>query len=572
MVRALKSQVDAESDASGSQPGMQALTRGLAVVDLIASSERSLRFTALLERSNLPKGTLHRILQTLIEERYVQYDLRDQTYRLGAKPFELAHRVWDQFDLRGAAEPELERLRDLTGEAVRLGILDNGEVLYIDQREVPKPIRLANGVGGRAAVHASALGKAMAAHMNATGRRTLIDETKLVAFTERTIVSGGDLNQQLNIIKARGYALSIEEQHQGINAVAAPILDHRAEPLGAIGIIGPSFRLGEEKLHSLGREVIEAARRIAGNVGELALSISVNPRPLGIVRNDIRCAIPGSDFLAEGPHWSETERKLYWVDILAPAFVSGDPYSGERKTVAMPELIGVAVPKRSGGFLAATETGIKSIAPDGAITTVAEPEADKPGNRFNDGKCDRRGRFWVGSLAINTAPGQGALWRMDPDSSVKKMDSGFHISNGMGWSPDDRRFYFTDSGKGLIYVYDFDVESGAIENRREFVTFAKDAGVPDGLAVDAEGHVWSACWDGWCVTRYNPDGQVDRVITLSVPRPTSCVFGGPDLTTLFVTSARIRLSAQQLIEAPLSGSVLAVETGIKGQPETMFGG
>jgi sugar lactone lactonase YvrE len=208
----------------------------------------------------------------------------------------------------------------------------------------------------------------------------------------------------------------------------------------------------------------------------------------------------------------------------------------------------------------------------GKASTIASPEAGKPGNRFNDGKCDRRGRFWVGTLAIDATPGHGSLYRLDPDGRCQTMDTGFHISNGLGWSPDDRRFYFTDTGPKRIYVYDFDAESGAIENRRVFAQLPDNVGSPDGLAVDADGFVWSAHWDGWCVTRYDPEGKVDRVINLPVPRPTSCSFGGPDLSTLYITSARIRLSAQQLAEAPMSGSVFALQAGVRGLPETPFAG
>jgi sugar lactone lactonase YvrE/DNA-binding IclR family transcriptional regulator len=558
-------------DQSGGQPGMQSLTRGLRVLGLVAAADRPMRFTDLLIAAELPKGTLHRVLQTLIDERFLRIDLRDQSYRLGSRPFELAHRVWDQFDLRGAAEPELVRLRDVTKETVRLGILDEGSVLYIDQRDNPQAVRISNGVGQRAPMHASALGKAIAAHLRVADRHLLFAQEGYTALTSQTIVSRDDLDHQLNLIRARGYALSIDEQHEGVSAVAAPILDHRAEPLGAIGIVGPSFRLSPDQLHALGRDVIEAARRISGNIGELAMSISINPRPLGATSEDVSVAIPGSDFLAEGPYWSASEQKLHWVDILAPSMIVGDPESGSRTTTPMPELIGCVVPRTSGGFVMATESGIKSIA-DGVITTLVEPEADKPGNRFNDGKCDRAGRFWAGSLAINTAPDQGALWRLDTDGSVHRMGAGFHISNGLGWSPADDVFYFTDSGRKTIYAYDFDLESGSIANRRVFAALPDDTGTPDGLTIDSEGFVWSAQWDGWCITRYDPEGKVERVITLPVPRPTSCTFGGPNLDILYVTTARIRLSAQQLAEAPLSGSVLAVNVGIKGLPEPMFGG
>lgn len=552
------------------QPGMQALTRGLTVVDMVASAEKPQRFTTLLDQSGLPKGTLHRLLQTLVDARYLALDEQLQTYRLGSRPFELAHRVWDQFDLRGAAEPELVRLRDVTGETIRLGTLSEGEVLYVDQRSNPQPLRIANGVGSRAALHATAMGKAIAAHLGVAERHRLVEADKLTAFTGRTVVSGGDLDQQLNIIKARGYAISVEEMHEGISGVAAAILDHQAEPLGAVGIVGPSFRLPEEKLHELGREVIEAARRIAGNIGELAMSISVNPRPE--TADDVRVAVPGADFLAEGPHWSENRQRLHFVDILAPAVITSDPETGRRDETELPELVGCVVPRASGGFVVATETGVKTLSEDGALSVICEPEADMPGNRFNDGKCDRQGRFWVGSLAINTAPGQGNLWRVDADGSAHLMDRGFHISNGLGWSPDDRTMYFTDSGTREILAYDFDAASGGISNRRTFVSFDEGKGVPDGLAVDADGFVWVACWDGWSVVRFDPDGKVDRVLNLPVPRPTSCAFGGADLSTLFITTARIRLSSQVLAEAPMSGSVLAINAGVKGQNETCFAG
>lgn len=563
----------AEDEDSAAQPGMQALTRGLMVLELVAEAERAMRFTQVLEATGLPKGTLHRILQTLIDARFLRLDPRDQSYRLGARPFELAHRVWDQFDLRGASEPELLRLRDQTGETIRLGILDAGEVLYIDQRDQPRALRIANGVGARAALHASALGKAIAAHLSPGEQQDLMRQDKLRAFTDRTIVSAQDLERQLNLIKARGYAVSVQEQHEDISAVAAPILDHRARPFGAIGIVAPSSRLNEEALNSLGRDVIEAARRISGNIGEIAMSIQVNPRPLGLVREDLHCTFPGAEFLGEGPHWDDASGRLIWVDILAPAVLSGDPGTGARRTTPLPELVGVAVPRRGGGLLLATESGIKTFDPEtGALTTLAAPEADRPGNRFNDGKCDALGRFWVGSLAIDTSPGQGALWRIDADGHAARMDAGFHISNGLGWSPDNSHFYFTDSGRREIYVYDYDLARGDIANRRIFAALNPDEGIPDGLTVDSEGHVWVAYWDGWCITRFDPDGKVERVINLPVPRPTSCTFGGPDMRTLFITTARIRLSAQQLAEAPLSGSVLAYDAGIAGLINRPFAG
>jgi sugar lactone lactonase YvrE/DNA-binding IclR family transcriptional regulator len=552
---------------------VQALTRGIQILESVAASPHGLRFTELLDETRVPKGTLHRLLQALVDEQLLALDPRNQAYRLSSRVFQWAHKVWDEFDLRGAAEPELERLRDMTGEAIRLGVLDGESVLYIDQREIPQPLRLNNGVGSRAAPHASGLGKAMLAHLPPERRRAMIAAMGFEQLTPNTITDATEFGRQLDLTKARGYAVSVDEQNIGISSVAAPVLDHRGEPIGAIGIIGPTFRLPVDKLHALGRDVIEAARRTSGNYGEFAMSLAVQPRPLGPDRTDVRCVIPASTFLGEGPHWSARDKKLYFVDILSPSVCVGDVDKGSYEQMPMPELIGFVIPRSRGGFVAGMHGEVRGLdLKSGALTTLAQPEADRPGNRFNDGKCDRKGRLWAGSLAIDTSPGQGRLWRLDADGRTHEMDNGFHVSNGMGWSPDDKTFYFTDTAKQTIYAYDFDLDSGAIANRRVFAIVPEGEGKPDGLTVDGEGFVWSAHWDGWCVTRYDPEGKVERVINLPVPRPTSCTFGGDNLQTLFVTTARIRLSAAQLADAPLSGSVFAIDTGIVGLPDTPFAG
>lgn len=554
-------------------PGAQALRRGLSLLDIVADSQRPLRFVDIAERAGLSKPTAHRMLSTLVEAGLLRIDDRDQTYRLGFRLFQMAHRVWGEFDLRSAAEPELERLRDLTHEAVRLAIMESREVLYIDQRDIAHPVRLASGVGARVAIHASGAGKAIMAHLDPPARQLLLSQIELERFTPNTITDRAELARQLDLIKARGYAVSFEEQHVGVSSVAAPILDHRARAIGAIAIVGPSYRLGVDRLHAMGRDAMEAARRVSGNAGQSAMSITISPRPMGADRDDLSCIFPTSSFLGEGPSWHAAERKLIWVDILAPSVLIGDPATGEFQTKPMPELVGAVVPRRRGGYVGAMQTGFKAFDwTSQDLSTIAAPEADKPGNRFNDGKCDRRGRFWAGTLAINAAAQEGSLYRLDTDGRVHLMDTGFHVSNGLGWSPDDRRFYFADSGTKRIYVYDFDIESGAIANRRVFAQSPDGAGTPDGLTVDSEGFVWSAQWDGWRIIRYDPDGRVDRIINLPIPRPTSVTFGGPDLTTLFITSARIRLSGQQLAEAPLSGSVFALQAGVRGQPDNSFAG
>jgi sugar lactone lactonase YvrE/DNA-binding IclR family transcriptional regulator len=545
----------------------------LSLLDIVAESEKPLRFVDIVERSGLAKPTAHRMLATLVEAGLLRIDERDQTYRLGVRLFRMAHRVWSEFDLRGAAAPELARLSESADEAVRLAVLDGASVLYVDQHDTAQPVRLAPGVGARVAVHASGAGKAILAHLDPQHRQLLAGKLTLERYTPNTIVDAAELVRQLDLVKARGYAVSFEEQHEGVSSVAAPILDHRGVAIGALAIVGPSYRLGVDRLHALGREAMEAARRASGNAGQSGMSIATLPRPVAAARGDLRCVVPSNCFLGEGPVWSAAENRLYFVDILAPSVIAADPATGRFETKPMPELVGAVVPRARGGFVGALQGGFKGFAWRGdALETIAAPEAGKPGNRFNDGKCDRRGRFWAGTLAIDAVPGEGALYRLDADGRATRMDRGFHVSNGLGWSPDDRRMYFTDSGARRIYLYDFDLARGEIADRRIFVQLPEGGGVPDGLAVDAEGFVWSAHWDGWRVTRYDPDGKVDRVVEMPVPRPTSCCFGGPDLATLFVTSARIRLSARQLADAPLSGGVFALRAGVRGQLDVPFAG
>jgi sugar lactone lactonase YvrE len=204
------------------------------------------------------------------------------------------------------------------------------------------------------------------------------------------------------------------------------------------------------------------------------------------------------------------------------------------------------------------------------LTPISDPEAGLPNNRFNDGKVDSRGRLWGGTMSIDAGTVSGALYMFGPGGSWVCRDRGFHVSNGLDWSPDDRTMYFCDTNAGVIYAYDFDVETGEIANRRPFVREPAERGKPDGLTVDVEGMIWCAFWDGWCVRRYDPQGRLVETLELPVPRPSSCCFGGPDMETLYITTARIRLTEAALSEAPLSGHLLAYRPGVRGRKTTRY--
>ena len=277
--------------------------------------------------------------------------------------------------------------------------------------------------------------------------------------------------------------------------------------------------------------------------------------------------------LGEVPVWEVDEQALYWVDIESKLLQRYIPATGEVRRWIMPERIGSFALRSRGGLVCALASGFAFFDPDsGKIEWIEKPEAGIPRNRFNDGKCDRKGRFWAGTMDDRLKEHTGALYRLDADLSVHRLVDSIGISNSLAWSPDNRRFYFADTMDRAIYLFDYDHETGAISNKRLFASTKGDPGNPDGSTIDAEGFLWNAQWDGWRLVRYAPDGRVDRVVHLPVQKPTSCMFGGPDLRTLYVTSAVWDLDDDALRKQPWAGGVLALDAGVAGLPEPRFQG
>lgn len=273
--------------------------------------------------------------------------------------------------------------------------------------------------------------------------------------------------------------------------------------------------------------------------------------------------------LGEGPSWDSRGGVLWWVDIHNHRVHRLDPATGADTAYDVGETVGCAVPSANGRVLLALRRGLALLDPEtGALERLATVLPERPGLRLNDGKCDARGRLWVGSMSREA--GGAALFRCDPDGSVREVERGLTLSNGLGWSPDGRTFYLTDSPEKTIYAYDFDVEAGEVSGRRVFADLSGSDPVPDGLAVDAEGCVWSAQWDGSRIIRFAPDGQEVRRVALPVPRPTSCAFGGPDGADLYVTSASIGLGEEEIEESIESGDLFVLRPGVAGLPATPF--
>ena len=285
---------------------------------------------------------------------------------------------------------------------------------------------------------------------------------------------------------------------------------------------------------------------------------------------DLQHIFGAQNHLGEGPLWDPIEQALYWVDVEAGQYHRLDPASGAHQVVTVGGMVGVLALREQGGMVLATDHGFAFWDPVTLnLTRIGDPEADKPQARFNDGSVDRAGRFWAGTLGDGC---NNNLYRLDPDGTIHRMDTGICVSNGIAWSPDNRVMYYTDSDPCRIYAYDFDLTTGTIENRRVFIDSSGQSGVPDGLTVDSQGFLWSARWDGWRIERYDPQGKLERSIPMPVQRPTSVMLGGPGLDTLYITSARMEFTPEELTRQPLAGDLFAVQVEVKGLPESRFAG
>jgi sugar lactone lactonase YvrE len=277
---------------------------------------------------------------------------------------------------------------------------------------------------------------------------------------------------------------------------------------------------------------------------------------------------PVQNYLGESPVWQPDEQALYWVDIHRSRVYRWQPDTESLDVSETDVAITCLRPRAQGGWVAATAGGFAFW--DGKhpkTEPIVHPEADLPHMIFNDGAVDCSGRFWAGTAnTVEQGPSSrdGSLYRLDADLTCSRADTGFTISNGIGWSPDSRTMYFTDTLRGMIYMYDFDQASGAIENRRSFVRIPEQDGYPDGLAVDSEGCIWSALWGGWKVACFDPEARQIEEVRLPVSNVSCCAFGGADLRDLYITTAQEDLKAKDMVRQPLAGDLFRVRVPVRG--------
>lgn len=283
--------------------------------------------------------------------------------------------------------------------------------------------------------------------------------------------------------------------------------------------------------------------------------------------SDVETVVDRRSLVGEGAIWDARRQRLLWVDILGHLLFIYDPATGKNRGINLLQAVGTVVPRAKGGVVVALHNGFARLDPETErMTPIADPEADLPGNRFNDGKCDPAGRLWAGTMAFDGMNDreQGALYCLDADGAVTRKLGRISISNGIVWSADARTMYFIDTVKNDVRAFDYDLETGAIANER--VTVRNDGdGHFDGMTIDAEGMVWIALFGGGAVKRYDPQtGEHLATIELPVSCVTSCAFGGPDLDQLYVTSGSYRLTAAELAEQPLAGSLFRAVPGVVG--------
>ena len=288
---------------------------------------------------------------------------------------------------------------------------------------------------------------------------------------------------------------------------------------------------------------------------------------------DVELVVDAKAELGEGPVWDERAGCLYFVDILRARVHRFDPLEASVRTYEIGQLVGAVALAEDGGLVLAVRDGFARLDVEtGGVRPIANVSNQSGDRRMNDGNCDPAGRFWAGTMALDERPDAGALYRLDPDGSVVTMLAPVSISNGIDWSNDGTRMFFIDSPTQAVDVFDFDVADGTIANRGRFASIAPELGMPDGLTLDADDHVWVSLWGGGAVHRYAPDGRLDATIRVPVAYPTSCAFGGRDLRDLYITTAAVKLSAAERANQPQAGGVFRCRPGVSGRPPHRFKG
>jgi IclR family acetate operon transcriptional repressor len=530
--------------SSSSHEGTAALDKALDVLEAIGQAPQGLSQAELSARLQLPRTTLYRLLAALVARDLVRRDPQRRVYALGLRCFEYARAAYAMPDLVAAAGLELRALRDLTGETSYLCVLDGMETLLLERCDGAHSQRSASALGQRKPLHCTSQGKALLAALPAPQRDALVRELTLSAQTPNTITDRRRLQAELKLTAARGWALDDEEIVPGVRCVGAPIVDGEGRVRGAISVAGPAFRLNRERLELLGPELVQAARRVGAQLqATRAAPVPGQAEPVEGERA----------FCGHFPRWSVRRQQLLWADTLAPA-LHGCAAGGPDRVLADADAPIEALLLHGDGALLALAEGWLLLDGAGALRPLAGLS-----RRALLATCVRGdGTLWA-------CVAEGGRWRVAQLTAAGECAGGWLLGEPVSALAWDARggLVAAASASGTLYRLE---EGGPGGGVRRLTTVPRASGRLSGLALDAEGGIWSALREGWSVVRFAEDGSVDRVLGVPVPSPTDVAFGGPGLHTLYVTSARDGVPLEALSNAPLSGRLFQCQPGVAGLP------
>lgn len=527
--------------------GTAALQKAFDLIDIIGGSTGFTSLAELMRRTGMPRATLYRMLAALSARGLIRHDPTTQGYCLGFHLIELAQNVWSRNDLVSVAATELRRLRDMTGETSYLAVLHEGSVRSLGRFDGAHSRRSSAALGANKPLHCTSQGKAILSHMSQAQVRALLRDP-LQRFTDRTITDIGQLLAHLEITQARGFATDDEEIRNDTRCVGAAILDPAGYPIAAISVAGPSFRITSERAAQLGPELAAAAERISSELNRGAGNIASSG-------STAQPAAGPTAFFGSSCLWSVSRQEVAWIDRRAPAAHWTSATTQSILLDALERDVDAAVlePRGMAVFSAAN---IVRIDEHNNIERLPLHHS----HRVSAARVDEEGQVWLATFDPDSKMSHiGILTAGAIDKAVWTLEG--EVSD-MVMGPDPGQIFVTVPERHVIYVL-----SKNDGRKRIFSRFPSASGQPIGLAMDSEGRLWVAAHQGWSLIRLDADGELERVLPLPVPAPTSLAFGGPDLRQLYVATARIGLSSETLRSAPLSGRLLRLDVAIGGLTE-----
>ncbi|NTH16779.1 helix-turn-helix domain-containing protein [Agrobacterium rhizogenes] len=517
--------------------GAALIDKAFQLIDIVGASPGHVGIRQLIRDTGWSRPTLYRILSAITANGFLRLDPVTQAYTLGYRFLELAQNVWSGPDLAAIASIELRRLRDMTGETAYLAVPHDGAMMALGKFEGTHTVRSAARLGIRKPMHCTSQGKAILAFLPPDEVDRLLGHMELEMFTAKTITDLNHLKPHLAIARQRGYAIEDEEIIVGNRCVGAPILDATGKPIAAISVAGPVWRLTSERVEQLGPEVALVARNISAQLrGNADTGPTTDQRHPMAHPASTKPAFYGAD-----PTWDAERKILLWTDRLGPAvFETGSKSSSAHR---LPHDAPIQTACRINGAFRIWQPDRQTRMGEGEF----RPHESEPDVAAIATAVDPCGVPWVAS-----PEGDGSRI-----AKVQRAGDAGWLVNGriaaLAWAPNGSTLFAADPEKGTIYS----LHPGA-RTPRIFSRIPRVSGEPRAIAVDQHGRLWVGLYDGWSVARLSEDGEVDSVTALPVPRPTGLAFGGEDMQSLFITSARVGLTREVLDNAPLSGQLLVL--------------